>query len=466
MIIQDLTLGPSGNGPWGAGSYSYDGNGNRLTKVEVASSTSYSYYAGSNRLQTATGSEPGGFSYDPNGNTTGDGTRTYQYSQRDRMSTADSGTTGTYSYDGDGRRVKKVAGGTTTLYFYDAEGRLLEEYIPASNTGKDYLWMPGTYEPLARVDFSLSDADTGNVLRCTKSSPDVHLDWSLFAGSGNFLVRSGALGVFNSCSLLNSPSAQKTLNDPVLTDSNSYWYDVRNRTLTDALYFYHADHLGTPLAMTNKAGALVWQAEQYPFGGIYALTVGTISNNLRFPGQYWDGETGLSQNFFRDCSSTLGRFFQPDPVDLRYVTHLYPYASDNPLFWKDAKGLFNDWDYPFHDTPRGGIAPSDPCCQQSWTDCWQKCVEKYRLDSVLPLAFSAVPKRPFFRVPKKSQPITTPLSGIAHCCRKWPKIAKPMRAAGRGLSRIGTPLAIFEGFYDIGTMLRCAIVCGDDPCSN
>jgi RHS repeat-associated protein len=326
------------NGPWGSGSYSYDANGSRLTKVEGASSTTYSYYTGTNRLQTATGSEPGSYSYDSNGNTTGDGTRTYQYSQRDRLATVDSGTTGTYSYDGDGRRVKKVAGGVTTMFFYDPEGRLLEEYIPVTGAGKDYLWLPGTYEPLARVDFSLADADTGNVLRCTKSSPNVHLDWSLFGGSGNFIVRSGALGVFNSFFNLNSPFALKTLDDPVLADANSYWYDVRNRTLTDALYFYHADHLGTSIAMTDTTATLVWRAEHTPFGGIYALTVGTITNNLRFPGQYYDGETGLAQNYFRDYMHNLGRYWEPDPMS-QLNDSKYDYSQNDPITRTDRRGL-------------------------------------------------------------------------------------------------------------------------------
>jgi len=151
-------------------------NGNRQSKIEGANNTTYAYTAGTNRLATATGSEPGTYGYGTSGNTTSDGTHTYQYSQRDRLATADSGMTGTYSYDGDGRRAKKVASGVTTLYFYDPDGRLLEEYVPATGAGKDYVWLPGTYEPMARVDFAMSDTDNGNVLRVTKSSPNVHLD--------------------------------------------------------------------------------------------------------------------------------------------------------------------------------------------------------------------------------------------------------------------------------------------------
>ncbi len=80
----------------------------------------------------------------------------------------------------------------------------------------------------------------------------------------------------------------KPLDDPVAASTSGYAHEAFRRTLADALYFYHADHLGTPIAMTNSSGKLVWRAEHTPFGGIYALTVGTTTTNLRFPGQYYD----------------------------------------------------------------------------------------------------------------------------------------------------------------------------------
>ncbi len=329
------------NGPWGAGSYSYDANGNRLTKVEGANSTTYTYTVGTNRLATATGSEPGTYGHDSDGNTTGDGTHTYQYSQRDRLATVDNGTTAAYSYDGDGRRVMKTASGVTTLYFYDPDGKLLEEYIPATNEGKDYVWLPGTYEPLARVDFGLADTDDGDVLRCSKSSPNVHLDWSLDGSSGPFVARRSTSFTFSSPQVLGPVQSAKTFDDGVLNDGANYAYRAFRRTLTDTLYFYHSDHLGTPLAMTNSSGALVWQAEEYPFGGMYSMPVLTIENNLRFPGQYWDGETGLSQNYFRDYDEKAGRYWEPDPLGVARVitTALYLYALDSPISHVDFTGL-------------------------------------------------------------------------------------------------------------------------------
>ena len=337
------------NGPWGSGSYSYDANGNRLTKIEGVISTGYTYNTGTNKLATATGSEPASYSYDSNGNITNDATHTYQFSQRNRLATVDTGTTATYSHDGDGRRVKKVAEGATTLYFYDAEGRLIEEYIPATGAGKDYLWIPKSYEPTARIDFSMTDADTGDCLRASKSSPDVVLDWSIFGGSGNFIVRRGTIGDFSSYSNIFGPSSLKVCDDEVLENTTSYWYDNRNRSLSDTLYFYHAEHLGTPIAMTDTSGTLVWRAEHSPFGSIYALTVATISNNLRFPGQYFDSETGLAQNWFRDYDAKIGRYRQVDPArsflgkcrkaKSNFLVLSYSYGDLNPIAQYDAKGL-------------------------------------------------------------------------------------------------------------------------------
>ena len=37
---------------------------------------------------------------------------------------------------------------------------------------------------------------------------------------------------------------------------------------------------------------MVWQAAALPFGRTQ-VQLGTVQNNLRFPGQYFDAETGL-----------------------------------------------------------------------------------------------------------------------------------------------------------------------------
>ena len=116
------------------------------------------------------------------------------------------------------------------FYLFDFRGKLLEEFNPQTGEGKDYLWMPKTYEPIARVDFAMSETDTGDSLRVSKSSPSVHLDWTLYSGSGNFPIRRGIIGDFANFITL-SEQTSKTFNDPVLDNATSYWYDIKNRSL-------------------------------------------------------------------------------------------------------------------------------------------------------------------------------------------------------------------------------------------
>jgi RHS repeat-associated protein len=147
------------------------------------------------------------------------------------------------------------------------------------------------------------------------------------------------VGDFTNYSLIFRPSSEKACNDEVLDNTSSYWYDIKNRSLSDTLYYYHSDHLGTPIAMTDSSGTRVWRAEHTPFGGIYALTVGTITNNLRFPGQYYDSETGLAQNWHRDYDSKIGRYREVDSVKSTESLNNYGYADNNPTVKVDFYGL-------------------------------------------------------------------------------------------------------------------------------
>ncbi len=102
----------------------------------------------------------------------------------------------------------------------------------------------------------------------------------------------------------------------------------------------HNDHLGTPQKMTDSSGTVVWAADYKPFGEA-TVTVSTITNNLRFPGQYYDAETGLSQNGFRDYNFATDRYIEADNVGIKQgKNHLYVYATNNPLRYSDPFGLY------------------------------------------------------------------------------------------------------------------------------
>jgi RHS repeat-associated protein len=66
--------------------------------------------------------------------------------------------------------------------------------------------------------------------------------------------------------------------------------------------------------------------------------LGTFAFNLRFPGQYFDKETNLHYNTFRDYSPEIGRYIESDPIGLRGGLNTYAYVYDNPLGVVDPMG--------------------------------------------------------------------------------------------------------------------------------
>ncbi len=104
------------------------------------------------------------------------------------------------------------------------------------------------------------------------------------------------------------------------------------------LYYVHTDHLGTPQVMTDEAGSVVWRATYDPFGDA-TVSVNTVELNVRFPGQYYDAETGLHYNYFRYYDPETGRYITSDPIGLDGGLNTYAYVELNPLRWTDPTGL-------------------------------------------------------------------------------------------------------------------------------
>jgi RHS repeat-associated protein len=98
------------------------------------------------------------------------------------------------------------------------------------------------------------------------------------------------------------------------------------------------DHLGAPQKMTTASGNLAWTIDYEPFGNVLSSTA-ALRNSLRFPGQYFDAETGLHYNYFRDYDPSIGRYVETDPIGLVGGLGRYVYVGANPLGFTDPLGL-------------------------------------------------------------------------------------------------------------------------------
>jgi RHS repeat-associated protein len=112
-----------------------------------------------------------------------------------------------------------------------------------------------------------------------------------------------------------------------------------------SILYVHTDQLNTPRRLTRSTdNVIVWRWDSDPFGAALPNqdpdgdAVQTVYN-LRFPGQYYDQETGLNQNWNRDHDPAMGRYVESDPIGLKAGVNTYAYVAGNPIRWADVTGL-------------------------------------------------------------------------------------------------------------------------------
>ncbi len=123
-------------------------------------------------------------------------------------------------------------------------------------------------------------------------------------------------------------------------------------------YAVHSDHLNTPRKLTQANGQAVWQWAYSAFGDEQpttaakrftsemtvpttgATSIPDVTFNLRYPGQYFDKETGLHYNWHRSYCPGCGRYTQADPIGLDGGWNRFSYVEGNPLSKVDPTGRF------------------------------------------------------------------------------------------------------------------------------
>jgi RHS repeat-associated protein len=81
--------------------------------------------------------------------------------------------------------------------------------------------------------------------------------------------------------------------------------------------------------------------------------------NLRYPGQYYQAETGLNQNTYRDYDPVVGRYIESDPMGLAGGRNTYSYVNGSPVFHRDARGLQEEEEDEEEETPIEQITRQD-----------------------------------------------------------------------------------------------------------
>jgi RHS repeat-associated protein len=112
-------------------------------------------------------------------------------------------------------------------------------------------------------------------------------------------------------------------------------------TGSSVLHYVHADGSGAPRVVSDQSGAALWTwgFSSNPFGEAGPVSTSGFSLNLRFPGQYFDSETGVNYNVNRYYDSSVGRYLQSDPLGMVDTPSTYAYVGSSPLMWVDPMGL-------------------------------------------------------------------------------------------------------------------------------
>ncbi|AZS85723.1 DUF3990 domain-containing protein [Streptomyces griseoviridis] len=115
--------------------------------------------------------------------------------------------------------------------------------------------------------------------------------------------------------------------------------DAPQAEIDEQFYAIVTDLLGTPTELVDTEGAVAWTRSSTLWGvPVEQNGDRRVDCPLRFPGQYYDAETGLHYNHHRYYEPGTARYLSPDPLGRTPAPNHHAYVK-NPLQWKDPLGL-------------------------------------------------------------------------------------------------------------------------------
>jgi type VI secretion system secreted protein VgrG len=270
------------------------------------------------RLSAVEGEQSGreSFAYDPAGNllAVGNGRQSYRgRAKGDRLFSlvtpeVPEGSALQYAYDGHGNRLERTTPeARITRYRYDASHQL------ASIEHEDGTTSRYEYDALGR-----------RIAKHTNAQGSMQT--TLFVWDGDWMaqevrVGSGVQGIA-SVTYVAHPNHAGPL----------------TKLEGGEVSHYVTDHLGTPQEMYDGKRQVVWAAEFNAYGKTRSMLKREVENPIRFPGQFYDAESGLHYNLFRYYDAQAGRYINQDPIGLAGGTNQYAYAEGNPVQMIDPSG--------------------------------------------------------------------------------------------------------------------------------
>jgi RHS repeat-associated protein len=249
-----------------------------------------------------------------------------------RLTEKVAGTTFNYTYPTTSHRLASVSGPKARSFSYDANGSM------TGNGSQQFV-----YNSLGRLHQVITALGTyqyrinGLGQRVMKIPPTGNRTIFHYDENGRLLSETDGLGVVVKEFIWHGATPVAVVLPPTSTKP-------------ERIYYIHADQLNTPRAVVNANNAVLWRWDPEPFGT--ALPNEDVDGNgeklvmnIRYPGQYYDQETGLNYNNFRDYDASIGRYVQSDPIGLAGGINTYAYVGGNPVNGIDPLGLYPGQQY-------------------------------------------------------------------------------------------------------------------------